>query len=184
MEVSPQVRELLADLEVLDQLASELGVDDARQVEILLALESALDALDLADVAGTATAALGALAAALDRPAYASAHRVSAVGHAHIDSAWLWPVRETVRKVARTVANVVHLLDHHPDLVYAMSSAQQCEWLRTDHPALFQRVQEHARRPVRAGRRHVGRVRHQPGRRRVPRPPVPGGHGVRGAPGR
>ena len=33
------------------------------------------------------------------RPAYASAHRVSAVGHAHIDSAWLWPVRETIRKV-------------------------------------------------------------------------------------
>ena len=30
---------------------------------------------------------------------------ISAIGHAHIDSAWLWPVRETRRKVARTVAN-------------------------------------------------------------------------------
>ena len=50
---------------------------------------------------------------------------MSAVGHAHIDSAWLWPVRETVRKVARTVANVVQLLDSDETLVYAMSSAQQ-----------------------------------------------------------
>ncbi len=144
VEVSPEVRELLADIEVLDQLAAELGEDDARQVEVLLALEAALDALDLADVPATAGTAREALTAALGRPAYDGAHRVSAVGHAHIDSAWLWPVRETVRKVTRTVANVVNLLDHDPDLVYAMSSAQQWEWVRTEHPELFERVKAHA----------------------------------------
>ena len=96
---------------MLEQLAAELGDDDARQVEILLALEAALDALDLTDVPATASRARDELAAALARPAYDGAHRVSAVGHAHIDSAWLWPVRETVRKVTRTVANVVNLLD-------------------------------------------------------------------------
>ncbi len=153
VDVDPEVRELLADIDVLDQLAGELGEDDARQVEILLALEKALDALDLADVAGTATTARGELAAALGRPAYDGAHRISAVGHAHIDSAWLWPVRETVRKVTRTVANVVDLLDDGADLVYVMSSAQQWEWVRTEHPELFERVKEH----VRAGRfRPVG----------------------------
>ena len=143
VEVDPEVRSLLADLEVLDRLAAELGEDDVRQVEILLALEAALDALDLSDVPATASGARGALAAALARPAYDGAHRISAVGHAHIDSAWLWPVRETVRKVTRTVANVVNLLDEAPDLVYAMSSAQQWEWVRTEHPALFARVKEH-----------------------------------------
>ena len=65
VEVSPEVRELLADIEVLDQLAAELGEDDARQVEILLALEAALDALDLADVPATASTAREALAAVL-----------------------------------------------------------------------------------------------------------------------
>ena len=129
VEVAPEVRELLADVEVLDQLAAELAEDDARQAEILLALEAALDALDLADVPGTASAARSELAGVLGRPAYDGAHRVSAVGHAHIDSAWLWPVRETVRKVARTVANVVNLLDSGAELVYAMSSAQQWEWI-------------------------------------------------------
>ena len=72
---------------------------------------AALDALDPTDVPATAADARGALAAVLARPAYDGAHRISAVGHAHIDSAWLWPVRETVRKVTRTVANVVNLLD-------------------------------------------------------------------------
>ena len=50
------------------------------------------------------------------RPPHASAHRITAVGHAHIDSAWLWPLRETVRKVARTVSNVTALMDEHPEL--------------------------------------------------------------------
>ena len=148
VEVEPNVRELLADVEVLEQLAAELAEDDARQAEILLALEKALDALDLTDVASTAGAASVELAPALARPAYDGAHRVSAVGHAHIDSAWLWPVRETVRKVTRTVANVIQLLESGADLVYAMSSAQQWEWVRAEHPALFERVKEQ----VRAGR--------------------------------
>ncbi|WP_240760101.1 alpha-mannosidase, partial [Phytoactinopolyspora endophytica] len=73
-------------------------------------------------------------------PAHASAHRATAVGHAHIDSAWLWPLRETERKVARTVANVLHLMDGDPDLVYAMSSAQQYAWLEQNHPDLFERL--------------------------------------------
>ncbi len=50
------------------------------------------------------------------RPArpHASAHRLSAAGHAHIDSAWLWPLRETVRKASRTFANVTDLAERVP----------------------------------------------------------------------
>ena len=35
---------------------------------------------------------------ALAMPARSSAHRIIATGHAHIDTAWLWPIRETKRK--------------------------------------------------------------------------------------
>lgn len=133
------------DLEVLDGLMRSLPDDDARRWELLVALDRALDLLDHQDVVATAARARRALAEVLSAPARASAHRVSAVGHAHIDSAWLWPVRETVRKVLRTVANVVHLLDTRDDLVYAMSSAQQWEWVRVHDPALFERVRAHVR---------------------------------------
>ncbi len=97
----------------------------------------------LGDIEGSAAAARSELVGVLGGPAAASAHRVSAVGHAHIDSAWLWPVRETIRKVVRTTSNVVDLLDTHPDLVYAMSSAQQYEWIEQHHPGVFARVADH-----------------------------------------
>ena len=36
-------------------------------------------------------------------------HRAHAGGHAHIDSAWLWPIREARRKIARPFSNVLRL---------------------------------------------------------------------------
>jgi alpha-mannosidase len=138
----PQVWELVQDLEVLDGLMRQLAVEDARRWSALRAIEGALDALDLDDIPGSAPAARERLAGVLASPAHASAHRLSAVGHAHIDSAWLWPLRETVRKVARTSANVVALMDGHPDFVFAMSQAQQLAWLKEHHPEVFARVAE------------------------------------------
>jgi alpha-mannosidase len=136
------VWELVQDLEVLGQLAAELDLSDARRWQILRAVDRALDAVDLQDIATTAAAAREPLVGVFASPARASAHRVSAVGHAHIDSAWLWPVREAVRKVARTAANVAELMDGHPELIYAMSSAQQFAWLRDERPEVFARVAE------------------------------------------
>jgi len=98
------------------------------------------DAVDPWDVAGTAAAGRSVLADVLARPAHASAHRVVAVGHAHIDSAWLWPTRETARKCARTFSNVLALMDTDPDLVFACSSAQQYAWVRDAYPELFDRI--------------------------------------------
>ncbi|KRF20861.1 alpha-mannosidase [Nocardioides sp. Soil797] len=135
--------QLNADVDVLDGLQRTLPESDARRWEIRYALERAVEALDPHDVPGTAPAARAELAAVLSRPANASAHRISAIGHAHIDSAWLWPVRETQRKVARTVANVTNLLDTTDDLVHCMSSAQQWEWLEQNQPGLFERVRAH-----------------------------------------
>ncbi|MET9608490.1 glycoside hydrolase family 38 C-terminal domain-containing protein [Streptomyces sp. NPDC006512] len=137
-----QVWELVQDLEVLGDLMTQLDGADARRYEILRAVDSALDELDLTDVPGTAAAARDRLTAVLAAPANASAHRISAVGHAHIDSAWLWPLRETVRKVSRTTSNVVALMDRHPDFVFAMSQAQQLDWIKTYRPELFERIKK------------------------------------------
>ncbi|HKN56505.1 MAG TPA: glycoside hydrolase family 38 C-terminal domain-containing protein [Amycolatopsis sp.] len=136
------VWELINDIEVLDQLMRELPLEGARRWTILRTLNAAIDRIDLQDIAGTAQAARDVLAPAFAVPAEPSAHRISAVGHAHIDSAWLWPTRETVRKVARTAANVTSLLDRHPEFVFAMSSAQQLAWIEEHRPEVFVRVRE------------------------------------------
>ncbi|MFG3003322.1 alpha-mannosidase [Streptomyces calvus] len=136
------VWQLVVDLEVLGELMAELPVDSPRRWEILRAVERALDAVDLQDVGGTAERARARLADVLAAPAVPSAHRISAVGHAHIDSAWLWPLRETVRKVARTTANMTALLDDEPEFVFAMSQAQQWAWVKEHRPEVWARVKK------------------------------------------
>ncbi|MEV0202761.1 glycoside hydrolase family 38 C-terminal domain-containing protein [Nonomuraea sp. NPDC050691] len=134
------VWQLVMDLEVLGELMAELPVEGARRWEIMRAIERALDAVDLQDVNGTAAAARECLAGVLATPAIPSAHRISAVGHAHIDSAWLWPLRETVRKVARTTSNMTALLESEPSFVFAMSQAQQWAWVKEHRPEVWAKV--------------------------------------------
>ncbi|MFF9086146.1 alpha-mannosidase [Streptomyces sp. NPDC014991] len=136
------VWQLVQDLEVLGELMAELPVDAARRWDILRAVEQALDAVDLQDVNGTAGRARARLTGVLSAPAVPSAHRISAVGHAHIDSAWLWPLRETVRKVARTTANMTALVEDEPEFVFAMSQAQQWAWVKEHRPEVWARVRK------------------------------------------
>ncbi|MFI9295558.1 alpha-mannosidase [Streptomyces gardneri] len=136
------VWQLVVDLEVLGELMAELPVEGARRWEILRAVERALDTVDLQDVNGTAAKARSELVGVLASPAEPSAHLISAVGHAHIDSAWLWPLRETVRKVARTTANMTALLEDEPEFVYTMSQAQQYAWIKEHRPEVYARVKK------------------------------------------
>jgi alpha-mannosidase len=72
----------------------------------------------------------------------ASVHELSAVGHAHLDTAWLWPLEETWRKLVRTTTTQLRLLDRYPEHVFAHSQAQHYAWLAERAPALFARVRE------------------------------------------
>ncbi|MDI3402537.1 alpha-mannosidase [Streptomyces cavernicola] len=136
------VWELVQDLEVVGELMHELPVEGGRRWELLRAVSRCLDAVDLQDVNGTAAAARSHLADVLAAPADASAHRISAVGHAHIDSAWLWPLRETVRKVARTTSNMTNLLETEDEFVFAMSQAQQFAWIKEHRPEVYAKVKK------------------------------------------
>lgn len=138
--VREEVRALELDVVVLDELAEQLPADDPRRHRIVHALMQMADRLDLADVPAGAAAARESLAPVLASPASASAHRISLVGHAHIDSAWLWPIRETVRKCARTFSNVVALAEERPELRFACSSAQQYAWMKEHYPDLWERI--------------------------------------------
>ncbi|MDP4505602.1 alpha-mannosidase [Nonomuraea turcica] len=142
-----EVWHLRLDVEVLRELMAELPIGDPRRHEILRALERSMDALDIHDVAGTAGAARACLTGVLSSPAHAGAHTISAAGHAHIDSAWLWPIRETKRKAARTFANVTALANDYPEFVFAGPQAQQYAWVKERHPEIFERM----RKAVEAG---------------------------------
>jgi len=69
-------------------------------------------------------------------------HVVSAVGHAHIDTAWEWPLREGKRKCARSWSTQLALMDQHPDYVFACSQPAQYALVKQSYPDLYERIKE------------------------------------------
>lgn len=78
-------------------------------------------------------------------------HSIVPVGHAHLDTAWLWPLEMTMKKMAHTTATQLHLLERYPEYVFCHSQASQYEWLELQYPKLFERVRE----AIRQGRWEV-----------------------------
>ena len=73
---------------------------------------------------------------------YPPVGRLSIIGHAHIDLAWLWPMAETRRKNRRTFNSVLMLMDHYPDFTFNQSSAQVYAWLEEEDPELLERIKQ------------------------------------------
>ncbi len=66
--------------------------------------------------------------------------KVGIIGASHLDTAWLWPVSETIRKSARTFSNVCALMDRYPEYKFMQSSALHLDWLRRHYPDTFERI--------------------------------------------
>ena len=136
----PELWHLWLDLKCLLGLIRRLPEKSVRRARLIRAGSLAADRF--AGLEERAVDARAILAAELYRPAEPSALGVTAVGHAHIDTAWLWPVEETVRKCARTFASQVSLLDRYPGYVFGASQAQHYIFVRERHPELYQRIRE------------------------------------------
>jgi alpha-mannosidase len=79
---------------------------------------------------------------------YISEFRISLVGNAHIDIAWLWRMAETMALSKNTYETVIKNMGEYPELTYAQSQAVTYDWMEKNHPDLFQAIKE----KVRAGR--------------------------------
>jgi alpha-mannosidase len=139
----PEVYGLACDLRTVVELAEAVDAGGAgTDFALLEALAAMFAAVDPDDVAGTAGEGREALGRALDRRGDAGAHRISAVGHAHIDTAWLWPTREAARKCARSFANAVTLMEDYPEFEFVCSAARHLAWVEERYPNLFERIRE------------------------------------------
>jgi alpha-mannosidase len=91
--------------------------------------------------AGDLRSAAERLGVELARPS-TSEFVYSAIGHGHLDMAWVWPIRETKRKAARTYVKALNSIARYDDYVYGTSQPQQLQWTKERHPALFARIQD------------------------------------------
>lgn len=135
---------LFHDFRVAFGVMKEMPEATPRRGQLLYALNAAVNAFDPCDRSTWAVAA-AIVAETFQRPATASAHHLSAVGHAHIDTAWLWPLERTQQKCLHTFATATRLMEMYPEYVFVCSQAQQYEWVKAMAPSLYERIREKAK---------------------------------------
>jgi alpha-mannosidase len=67
---------------------------------------------------------------------------VNAIGHSHIDMAWMWQSHHTREKARRTFSTMLHLMRQYPEFHYLHSSPQLYQFVKQDDPDLYARIQE------------------------------------------
>jgi len=135
------------DIHALHDFLSNRPKDDTRAARITHELSKAVDLFDYRDLSpeglrASAARVRDAIAPLYDRKAHASAQTLACMGHAHIDVAWLWPLRETIRKCARTFSTAVKYMDEYPEYIFAQSQPHLYEFTRDHYPVLYERIKE------------------------------------------
>ncbi len=135
-----EVKELMLDLECLLSLASTMAEDDYRRRRIARALDAAENTY--ADTPDNAAAARNCLKDILATEAYADALSVSAVGHSHLDTAYMWRVKEGIQKCGRTFATQLELIEHDPDYIFGASQPQHYAFVKKHFPEIYERIKK------------------------------------------
>ena len=66
----------------------------------------------------------------------------AACGHGHIDIGWLWRVKESIRKAARTFSNQLDLMERYPEYIFGASQPQLYAFIKEHYPEIYARVKE------------------------------------------
>ena len=130
------IRQVKYDLEVLLGLFDSLTEADAEyRFEIAQAIDNAHNFILKKDYAS----AHNEFGKILDKPSE-SDFEITAHGHGHLDLAWLWPIRETKRKGARTFSSQLFYTEKYNDYVFGASQAQLFLWMKEGYPELYSRI--------------------------------------------
>ncbi|MCL6457576.1 MAG: alpha-mannosidase, partial [Gorillibacterium sp.] len=65
------------------------------------------------------------------------------MGQSHLDIAWLWPMEETKRKIARTLSNQLSLLEEYPEYRYVQSQPYLLQLTKALYPELYARIKRY-----------------------------------------
>ena len=141
----PLVEKVFYDLSVPLAVARLLAEDDARRHFILARVDRALRLVDFRPGNRERFATSLRAAEAVAEEIYA-AHDfeekpvVTVTGHTHIDVAWLWRIRETRQKMARSMSTALALMEQYPDYRFMYNQGVLLDYLSEDYPEIFARL--------------------------------------------
>lgn len=121
--------------------ALEASFDKSKQDEISRALRNAYASLKDYST-GNVKRSRDILIDVLNKENKSDMLSFTAIGHSHLDLAWLWPLRETKRKAVRTFTNALKNIEKYPEYIYGASQPQQFQWIKDTYPDLFGRLKE------------------------------------------
>lgn len=138
--------QLYMDVDTLNRLLLTLDEGLLRSAKIAQALEEFTLTVDFEQEKPERIQSYGK-AAELLRPAMEAVNGSTvpvfyAVGNAHLDLAWLWPLEETYRKTERTFAAQLRLLEEYPEYKFIQSQPASYEMCRRHYPELFERIRD------------------------------------------
>ncbi len=144
---------LYYDARVLYKTALILPEHSRRRAVLLDTLNEALDLVPMHwaaedELDAAAKNARKRLAPLLKQANSPNTPLIGLVGHAHIDVAWLWTLRESIRKAARTFSSVLALMDAYPEFRFIQSQPVLYEMIEQHYPDLLPRI----RKRVKEGR--------------------------------
>lgn len=136
-----KMQDLYWDFDVLMDYVGAVTEEDPKKFEILNGLRSVRNLIVYNDPqwyekAKKITAELFALTGNDEM-------QVTAVGHAHLDLAWLWPIRESYRKAKRTLSNMIYLLELYPNFQFVIPQPQQLAWVKEQDPKLYEKIKKY-----------------------------------------
>ena len=143
------IKDFVFDLRALRQLVTKLPSTSFRRAEVINALIEVYSVIvqypvdhDETEWRPKLTTARAIMKPILEQTNSQSAPYAGIIGHSHMDTAWLWTVDETIRKCARTYANVLTLMDQYPEYTFMQSSALHLDWMRKYYPDIFAGIKQ------------------------------------------
>ena len=137
----PQAWELYYDMLVLSELECEDDLSGDWKGRLLSELNRAANVLD-EDDRKTWPDDLAILKELYKVGNGGYVHDLSAIGHAHIDTAWLWPIDETWRKCMRTFSTALLYMEDYAEYKFSCPQAAQYEAMQERNPDLYRRIGE------------------------------------------
>lgn len=134
---------VLGAIEVLSESQPE-------RVELLKALNDAFNRIDWSQPGSegfyeSIYMANGALSKTLSAMEKSSSVTIHALGHTHIDVAWLWRLKHTREKAARSFSTVLRLMEKYPEYIFLQTQPQLYDYLKNDYPELYETIKKRVR---------------------------------------
>jgi len=131
---------MLETIEILDE-------NDSNKIKLLNILDDSFKQIDWSQTGNnefysSLVKANDNLQKAVDALEKHSDITVSIIGHTHIDVMWLWRLKHTREKTARSFSTVFRLMEQYPEYIFLQTQPQLYEYIKEDYPEFYEKIKE------------------------------------------